>query len=44
MRDLAPAVYIVDDDNGVRTPVKVLVKSIGLAAITYASAKEFLTA
>jgi len=44
MRELAPTVYIVDDDSGVRTSIKVLMKSIGLPAVTYGSAKEFLAA
>jgi two-component system response regulator FixJ len=44
MRDLAPIVYIVDDDNGVRTSIKVLMKSVGLPATTFASAQEFLAA
>jgi FixJ family two-component response regulator len=44
MKDLAPIVFIVDDDNGVRSSIRVLMKSVGLAATTFASAKEFLEA
>src|SRR5215471_17864442 len=42
MRELAPTVYIVDDDSGVRSSIRVLMKSVGLAATPFASAKEFL--
>jgi len=44
MKELTPTVYIVDDDNGVRTSIRVLMKSIGLPATTFASAQEFLAA
>jgi two-component system response regulator FixJ len=39
-----PMVFIVDDDSGVRSSIRVLMKSIGLAATPFASAKEFLDA
>jgi two-component system response regulator FixJ len=39
-----PMVFIVDDDAGVRSSIRVLMKSIGLAATPFASAKEFLEA
>jgi FixJ family two-component response regulator len=39
-----PTVFIVDDDAGVRSSIRVLMKSIGLAAVPYPSAKEFLDA
>jgi two-component system, LuxR family, response regulator FixJ len=42
MKELAPTVHIVDDDNGVRTSIRVLMKSVGLPALTYSSAQEFL--
>jgi FixJ family two-component response regulator len=42
MKELAPTVHIVDDDNGVRTSIRVLMKSVGLPAVTYGSAQEFL--
>jgi two-component system response regulator FixJ len=44
MIDLAPTVCIVDDDNGVRSSIRILMKSVGLQAKTFASAQEFLTA
>ena len=44
MKDLAPTVYIVDDDSGVRSSIRVLMKSVGLAAAPFASAKDFLQA
>jgi FixJ family two-component response regulator len=44
MRELTPTVYIVDDDSGVRSSIRVLMKSVGLAAMPFASAKEFLEA
>jgi two-component system, LuxR family, response regulator FixJ len=44
MKDPAPTIYIVDDDTGVRTSIKVLMKSVGLPALTFASAQEFLKA
>jgi len=44
MKDAAPTVFIVDDDNGVRSSIRVLMKSVGLPATTFASAKEFLAA
>ena len=42
MKELAPTVYIVDDDSGVRSSIRVLMKSVGLPAIPFPSAKEFL--
>jgi two-component system response regulator FixJ len=44
VKESAPTVYIVDDDSGVRSSIRVLMKSVGLPAIPYASAKEFLEA
>jgi two-component system response regulator FixJ len=44
MKELAPTVYIVDDDSGVRSSIRVLMKSVGLPAMPYASAREFLDA
>jgi two-component system response regulator FixJ len=43
MKELAPQVFIVDDDNGVRSSIRVLMKSVGLPATTFASAQEFLS-
>ena len=42
MKELAPTVYIIDDDTGVRTSIRVLMKSVGLPAVAFASAQEFL--
>ncbi|MBX5460116.1 MAG: response regulator transcription factor [Steroidobacteraceae bacterium] len=35
-------VFVVDDDEAVRSSTKLLLKSVGLAAVSYASAQEFL--
>ena len=43
MKDRAPIVYIVDDDDAIRAALRLLLKSIGLAATTLSSAQEFLT-
>jgi FixJ family two-component response regulator len=37
-----PTVYIVDDDGGVRRAVQDLVESVGLRAVSFATAAEFL--
>jgi len=37
-----PTVFVVDDDSGVRESLQTLVRSVGLAAETFASANEFL--
>jgi FixJ family two-component response regulator len=42
MKETAPTVFIVDDDSGVRSSIRVLMKSVGLPATPYPSAKEFL--
>lgn len=42
MQEPAPAIYIVDDDEGVRSSLRFLLKSVGLAGHTLASANEFL--
>jgi RNA polymerase sigma factor (sigma-70 family) len=39
-----PTVFIVDDDNGVRQALRLLMKSVGLPAETYDSAQAFLKA
>ena len=38
----APIVYIVDDDEAVRASLRLLLKSVGIAAQAFASAQEFL--
>ena len=40
----SPAVYVVDDDEGVRSSLALLLKSMGQTALTFASAAEFLEA
>jgi two-component system, LuxR family, response regulator FixJ len=44
MKEKISTVYIVDDDDGVRSSIRLLLKSIGLTATTMASAQEFLAA
>jgi len=44
MTEAAPVVLIVDDDQSFRTFLGRLVTTIGLKAILYASAEEFLAA
>lgn len=44
MKDRPATVFIVDDDNGVRGSVRLLLKSVGLLTTPYASAGEFLAA
>ena len=42
MKQRSPIVFVVDDDEAVRNSLRLLVKSIGLAATPLASAQEFL--
>ena len=44
MKILPASVYIVDDDEAVRTSVRFLIRSVGLQAQAFASAQEFLGA
>lgn len=37
-----PIVFVVDDDQALRTSLKWLIESVGLGVETYASAKEFM--
>ena len=37
-------VMVVDDDSGVRNAMRILLKSVGLDSVLYASAQEFLAA
>ena len=39
-----PVVFVVDDDEAVRNSLKLLLKSVGMPAVAYASAEEFLAA
>jgi FixJ family two-component response regulator len=42
MPAIGPKVYIVDDDEAVRNSLKLLMKSIGLEAVAFASASAYL--
>jgi len=44
MKTPAACVFIVDDDEAVRSSVRFLIRSVGLQAQGYASAQEFLAA
>ncbi len=41
-KEKPPIVFIVDDDTGVRSSLRVLLKSVGIASTPLASAQEFL--
>jgi len=41
-REREPTVFVVDDDEAVRASLRLLLKSLGIAAITHGSAAEFL--
>lgn len=42
MKELVPTVFIVDDDEAVRNSLRLLLKSVGLAALALPTAQEFL--
>jgi two-component system response regulator FixJ len=42
MKERAPLVFIVDDDEAVRSSLRLLLRSVGLAASALGSAREFL--
>jgi len=44
MKEKLPTVFVVDDDDAVRTSLRLLLKSVGLPVETVASAQEFLDA
>jgi two-component system response regulator FixJ len=44
LSDAQPLVFVVDDDEAVRSSLKLLLKSVGLPATLYSSAQEFLAA
>lgn len=44
MKETDPIVYIIDDDPLIRSGIQSLVRSIGLRALTFGSAAEFLEA
>ena len=43
MKQQSSIVFIVDDDEAVRNSLRLLVKSVGLAATAFPSAQDFLT-
>ena len=43
MKTYVPIVYIVDDDEAVRSSLRFLIHSVGLQAQVFVSAKDFLT-
>ena len=42
MKEKPPTVFVVDDDDAVRTSLRLLLKSVGLPVETFAAAQEFL--
>jgi two-component system response regulator FixJ len=42
MKERAPTVFIVDDDDAIRGALRLLLKSVGLAATPLSSAQDFL--
>ena len=42
MKEKPPTVFVVDDDEAVRTSLRLLLKSVGLQVETFSSAQEFL--
>jgi two-component system, LuxR family, response regulator FixJ len=44
MKDKSATVFVVDDDSGVRSSIRMLLKSVGIPATPMASAQEFLDA
>jgi two-component system response regulator FixJ len=44
MKDKPATVFVVDDDAGVRSSIRLLLKSVGIPATPMASAQEFLAA
>jgi FixJ family two-component response regulator len=42
MKERLPTVYIVDDDDGVRSSLRILLKSVGIGATPLPSATDFL--
>jgi len=43
MKEHTPTVFIVDDDEAVRNSLRLLLKSVGLAAVALPTAQEFLS-
>jgi FixJ family two-component response regulator len=43
MKSVSPTVIVIDDDDAVRSALRLLFKSIGLPVLVHASAQEFLS-
>ena len=43
MKEVSPIVFVVDDDEAVRSALRLLLKSVGLAVVAFATAQEFLS-
>jgi two-component system response regulator FixJ len=43
MKEHTPTVFVVDDDEAVRNSLRLLLKSVGLAAVALSTAQEFLS-
>lgn len=44
MKEADPIVFVIDDDALIREGIQSLIKSIGIRAVTFASAREFMLA
>jgi FixJ family two-component response regulator len=44
MKEADPIVFVIDDDALIREGIRSLIKSVGLRAVTFASAREFMLA
>jgi two-component system, LuxR family, response regulator FixJ len=44
MKERVPTVFVVDDDEAVRSSLRLLLRSVGLPAVAYPSAQAFLAA
>jgi len=43
MKEPSPIVFVVDDDEAVRSALRLLLKSVGLTAVAFSTAQEFLS-
>ena len=44
MKELEPVVFVIDDEALIRDGIQSLIRSIGLRAETFASARDFMAA
>jgi len=44
MKEQSPIVFIVDDNKAMRTSLRLLLESVGIAVMDFGSAREFLAA